>query len=104
MNFNKTGLPSSNTSYKIGHICETLAGDLRTITQLPRYLCINNPFEQQSRGNWGTEELRLAPRSGPNFSDAQQNTRRTHALAEVRFLFPYNNSVIRCSIRGALGF
>ena len=25
MNFNKTGLPSSNTSYKIGHICTFLA-------------------------------------------------------------------------------
>ena len=47
MNFNKTGLPSSNTSYKIGHICETLARTLRTIPQFLSSFWINNPEQHK---------------------------------------------------------
>ena len=86
MNFYKTGLPSSNTSYKIGHICETRARTLWTIPQLPssrqsRATQTRNPNASEQKpetlartlrtipqfpssfwinnpgGNWGTEEL-----------------------------------------------
>ena len=43
LNFNKTGFPSSNTSYKNRHICETLARTLRTIPQFLSSFWINNP-------------------------------------------------------------
>ena len=80
MNFNKTGLPSSNTSYKNRHICETLARTLRTIPQFPSSFWINNPEQHKP------ERLFLSSYASEQKPETLARTLRTIPQSVVRLL------------------